>query len=173
MPFYEFFCPDCNTIFTFFSRRVNTETVPFCPSCKTRKLERKVSLFAVTGGAKKETSDDSGDKAKDDLPIDEARMTRAMEALAGEAEHMNQDDPRQAASLMRKFSDMTGLKYTDKMNEALNRLETGEDPDAIEADMGDALENEDPFVLPEKTETGKKAAPKKAQPRRDEAVYEL
>jgi len=56
---------------------------------------------------------------------------------------------------MRKFSDMTGLHYTEKMNEALSRLETGEDPEAIEAEMGDALENEDPFVLPEKKETAR------------------
>jgi putative FmdB family regulatory protein len=173
MPFYEFFCPNCNTIFTFFSRRVNTETVPDCPSCKKRKLERRISLFAVSGRAKKGDTEDSGGTGADYLPIDEARMTKAMEALAGEAEHLSEDDPRQAANLMRKFSDMTGLNYTDKMNEALNRLETGEDPEAIEAEMGDSLENEDPFVLPEKKENVKSSAPRKKPLRRDETVYEL
>jgi putative FmdB family regulatory protein len=173
MPFYEFFCPDCNTIFTFFSRRVNTETIPDCPSCKIRKLDRRISLFAVAGKSKKDATEDTGDKGADDLPVDEARMTKAMEALAGEAEHLSEDDPRQAANLMRKFSDMTGLKYTDKMNEALNRLETGEDPEAIEAEMGDAFESEDPFILPEKQESPKSATPRKKPPMRDETVYEL
>jgi putative FmdB family regulatory protein len=173
MPFYEFYCPDCNVIFNFFSRRVNTETIPDCPRCRARKLERRISLFAVTGRATKSGGEDSDGHRRDDLPIDEAKMTKAMESLAGEAEHLSEDDPRQAANLMRKFSDMTGLHYTDKMNEALSRLETGEDPEAIEAEMGDTLENEDPFVLPEKKETAKTGAFRKAQPTRDETVYEL
>ncbi len=172
MPFYEFFCSDCNTIFTFFSRRVNTETIPDCPKCHARKLERKVSLFAVTGKSRDAGSSEQGGESPD-LPIDEARMTKAMEALAGEAEHMSEDDPRQAAGLMRKFSDMTGLKYNDKINDVLNRLETGENPDAIEAEMGDALESEDPFVLPEKSgKPGAKGTGKK-KPEVDETVYEM
>jgi hypothetical protein len=27
MPMYEFYCPDCNTIFTFLSKSVNTEKI--------------------------------------------------------------------------------------------------------------------------------------------------
>jgi hypothetical protein len=100
-------------------------------------------------------------------------MTKAMEALAGEAGTMDENDPRQAANLMRKLSDMTGLTYNDKMNEALSRLESGEDPEAIEAEMGDALENGDPFILPEKGETGKAAKKKSVKMERDENVYDL
>jgi putative FmdB family regulatory protein len=170
MPFYEFSCPDCNTIFTFFSRTVNTEKIPDCPRCRKRTLERRISLFAVGGGSKK---GEGGEKGPDALPIDEIKMTRAMETLASEAGRLDENDPRQAANLMRKLSDMTGLRYNDTMNEALGRLESGEDPDAIEAEMGDAMENGDPFVFPDKGETGKAAAPKKARMERDETVYDL
>ena len=71
-----------------------------------------MSVFAVTGKASE--SDDM-----DDLPIDESRMEKAMQALAGEAENLNEDDPRQAADLMRKLTDMTGLELGSGMQEAL------------------------------------------------------
>lgn len=164
MPIYEFYCADCNTIFNFFSRSVNTTKRPLCPRCKKKKLTRQVSSFAFTGKAKEE-----GDM--DDLPIDESKMEQAMQMLAREADNINEDDPRQAANLMRKLSDMTGLQLGDGMNEALSRMESGEDPDQIEAEMGDLLENEDPFVM-----TGKKAKGNKTQmsrPSRDETLYDL
>jgi len=100
-------------------------------------------------------------------------MTRAMEALAGEADNMSDEDPRQAANLMRKFSDMTGLRYTDKINEALQRLETGENPEAIEAEMGDAFETDNPFILPDKIENSRTAATEKSRPATDDTIYEL
>jgi putative FmdB family regulatory protein len=165
MPIYEFYCAQCNTIYNFFSRSVNTSKVPLCPSCKKESLQKQVSLFsAVTGGAKEESGD-----ALDNLPIDESKMMGAMEKLAGEAEGMNEDDPRSAARLMRKLSDMTGLKYQDTIEEALSRMEAGEDPETIEQSMGDALEGDEmPFVL-----DGKKAKTEKKPPRRDEKLYEM
>ena len=52
MPIYEFYCPDCNTLFNFFSRTVNTTKTPNCPKCNIRPLERQMSAFAFTGKAK-------------------------------------------------------------------------------------------------------------------------
>jgi len=34
MPIYEFYCEDCNTLFNFFSRTVNTDKQPPCPRCR-------------------------------------------------------------------------------------------------------------------------------------------
>jgi putative FmdB family regulatory protein len=164
MPIYEFYCDHCNTIFNFFSRRVNTEKVPDCPKCKDRKLVRQASLFAVTGRAKE--NDDM-----DDLPFDEAKMEKAMQALAGEAENINEDDPRQAAQLMRKLSDMTGLQLGPGMAEALERMEKGEDPEQVEAEMENLLEEEEPFILPEKRKIGQKIS--RPAPQRDETLYDL
>ena len=121
-------------------------------------------MFAFTGKAKE-------DSDLDDLPIDESKMEKAMEALAGEADKINEDDPRQAADLMRKLSDMTGLKLGPGMQEALTRMESGEDPEKIEAEMGDLLEGEDPFELPEKK--GGVAKARRAAPRRDKTLYDL
>lgn len=165
MPMYEFFCSKCNTIFTFLSRSINTEKIPPCPKEKTHTLTRMVSRFAVTGKAKESGGIDS-EETMPDLPIDEAKMEKAMESLASEAEHINEDDPREAANLMRKLTDMTGLKLGDKMEDALSRMEAGEDPDAIEQELGDIDEN-DLFSV------AAKKGGSKAPPVRDETLYEM
>ena len=92
-----------------------------------------------------------------------------METLAREAENIDDHDPRQAANLMRKLSDMTGMKLGPGMQEALSRLEQGEDPDVIETEMGALMENEDPFLPQEKRQGGQRRSP----PVRDETLYEL
>lgn len=163
MPIYEFYCPDCNTLFNFFSRTINTTKRPQCPRCKTRTLERQMSAFAFTGKAKE--SEDG-----EDLPFDEGKMEKAMQMLAGEADRIDEDDPRQAANLMRKLTDMTGMELGDSMQEALRRMESGEDPEQVEAEMGDLLENEDPFLMPGK-KGGKSGA--RRPPDRDETLYDL
>jgi len=165
MPIYEFYCKQCHTIFNFFSGTVNTEKIPNCPACKDVKLARKMSMFAQTGKAEK------NDAGLDDLPLDESKMEKAMHMLEKEAGQINEDDPRQAANLMRRLSDMTGIRLGDGMNEALSRLEKGDDPDSIEAEMGDLLENEDPFILPEAKGKPQKSQP--VSPHVDETLYDL
>jgi putative FmdB family regulatory protein len=163
MPIYEFFCAPCNTVFSFFSRGTDTAKIPGCPRCK-RPLKRQLSIFAKVSRGGEAPAEEDGMP-----PLDEAKMEKAMAMLAGEAERINEDDPRQAAQLMRKLSDATGLSLGAGMEEALRRLEKGEDPDAIEAEMGDLLEGEEPFVLEGK---GKKGV-KKPRPRVDETLYDL
>ena len=163
MPIYEFYCQGCHTIYNFFSKSINTRKKPKCPQCKTVTLERQMSSFAMTGRAKES-------EALDDLPIDESKMEQAMQMLAGEAEHIDENDPKQAANLMRKLTSMTGLELGDGMEEALQRMEGGEDPEQIEAEMGDILENEDPFQMVAKK--GGKAV-RRTAPRRDDTLYDL
>lgn len=163
MPIYEFYCQDCNTIYNFFSKPVNTKKSPKCPRCKTSRLSRQVSAFSVTGRAK-----ECGDAY--DLPFDESKMEKAIQMLGREAGNINEEDPRQAADLMRKLSDAAGLKLGSGIDEAIRRLEKGEDPDRIESEMGDILEKEEPFSL-----SGKKGAGrlKRTAPLRDETLYDL
>ena len=163
MPIYEFYCDDCNTIFNFFSPTVNTRKCPACPKCKVRKLNRQMSTFAVTGRAK-------ADDSPDDLPFDESKMEQAMQMLAGEADKIDADNPKQAADLMRKLSHMTGMELGAGMQEALLRMENGEDPEKVEADMGDILENEDPFIVASKKAAGLRKRP---APDRDQTLYDL
>lgn len=58
MPIYEFYCRRCNTIYSFFSRTINTDKVPNCPKCKRVKLKRQMSIFARGSGRKNEAADD-------------------------------------------------------------------------------------------------------------------
>lgn len=163
MPIYEFYCKDCHTVFNFYAKTANTKKVPVCPKCKKQKLTKQISLFAVTGRAQ--------ENSMDDLPIDESKMEKAMAFMAKEAENMNEDDPRQAAKLMRKLTDMTGVGLGQGIEEALRRMESGEDPDKIEAEMGDLMDGDEPFVLPEKK--GGKGLKKKRALRKDDTLYDL
>jgi putative FmdB family regulatory protein len=162
MPIYEFYCEPCNTVFSFFSRGVNTARIPACPGCR-RPLKRQMSIFAKVSRGKDEPAGD------DMPPIDEAKMEKAMAMLAGEAEKINEDDPRQAAQLMRKLTDATGISLGSGMEEALHRLERGEDPDRIEEEMGDLLEGEEPFLIEGKGKRGSR----KPKPHVDETLYDL
>ena len=163
MPIYEFFCKDCNTIFNFFSRRINTSKVPACPKC-SKALEKMLSTFATVGRAK--------EPGAEDLPpgFDEARMERALGELAREAESMNEEDPRAMARLMRKFSEKTGLALNENMEQALTRLESGEDPDQIEREMGDVFAGDDTLPF-EFKQAGRGSRPK--TPIHDETLYEM
>ncbi len=163
MPVYEFYCPDCHTVFNFLSRAVDPDKRPACPRCSRPDLERQVSRFAVSRGLK--------EADEPDLPpgMDESKLEQAMEALAGEAEGLDENDPRQMAAMMRKLYDATGLPLGGGMEEAIRRLEAGEDPDAIEEQLGDVFENEDPFSV----EGMKKFRHKHLPPKHDETLYEL
>jgi putative FmdB family regulatory protein len=158
MPIYEFYCSPCNTVFSFFSRGVNTKKIPRCPVCRL-PLKRQLSLFARGSGKR-----DEGESS-----IDDTKMEKAMAMLASETERLDENDPRQAAQLMRKLSDATGLSLGSGMEEALRRLEKGEDPDLIEEEMGDLLDGEEPFMAQEK---GRKDR-RQAKPRVDETLYDL
>jgi hypothetical protein len=57
---------------------------------------------------------------------------------------IDENDPRQGARLMRKLFSATGMPVGGGMEEALRRMEAGEDPEKIEEEMGDVFE-EDPF----------------------------
>lgn len=166
MPIYEFYCPDCHMVFSFRSRRIDTETVPDCPSCKaSNKLKRQISPFAVVSSSKSEASDDP----LSDLPIDESRMERALMGLASEAESLNEDDPKSMALFMRKFAKETGLEFNDSIQQALSRLESGEDPEVVEAEMGDVMDSdENPFKVIRKG-WGQRTQP----PRRDDTLYDM
>ena len=161
MPIYEFYCERCNTIFNFYSKSVTTTKQPICPQCKTMKLKRLLSSFSVLREGPEENSEEA-------LPFDEQKMEKAVGMLAQEAQNINEDDPKQAAHLMRRLSDMAGIDMGKGMKEAMNRLEAGEDPEKIEEEMGDILE-EDPFALPEK----KVVRGKNNTPLQDETLYEL
>jgi putative FmdB family regulatory protein len=148
MPIYEFYCSSCHTVFNFLSKRINTNATPACPKCG-KSTARKPSTFAMSKNRPEPKAGDDAKGAGDSMMdpfanMDESQLESAMESLASEADGIDENDPRQAANVMRKLFDATGMPLGGGMQEALKRMESGEDPEKIEEDMGDLLEA-DPF----------------------------
>jgi putative FmdB family regulatory protein len=139
MPIYEFYCVKCHTIYNFFSRRIDTETVPMCPRCGYSQLERRLSVFTVSSNRSDENDDLPGD-------MDEAQLEKALSSMMGEMQGLDEDDPKQAARFMRRLYANSGLQLGSGMEEALGRMEAGEDPEKIEEEMGSLLEQEEPLM---------------------------
>ena len=140
MPIYEFACPKCRVIFSFFSQRIKPAHLPHCPRCGTAKMERQLSTFAFNKGAK-EPGSDAGSDSMDGMPdMDDPKISRVMEEMERDMAGLDENNPRHLAHMMRKMKDIMPEGATPKeLETAIKRLEAGEDPEKIEADMGDVL----------------------------------
>lgn len=179
MPIYEFYCADCHTVFSFFSARVAPDARPSCPRCGRPELPRRPSRFA-TLSARGAGEDEGTGGIEDQLfgQVDEERLERAFEAMASEFEGLEsggegaEPDPRQMSRALRRFTDLTGLEAGPRMREMLDRLERGEDPEALEADLGTGEDGDDDlaefFQL-----RSKLAAARSRRPKVDETLYFL
>lgn len=167
MPVYEFYCSDCHAIFNFLSRKVNTEKCPTCPRCGRPQLDRQVSRFAISKN--RPESDAEG------LPagMDEEKMEQVMMSLAGEMDGIDENDPRAMAKFMRRFTEMTGMNLGDEAQEAMYRLEAGEDPEQIEAEMGELFGGGDNLDGLFGKERLAKLKHRLAPPEHDDTLYTL
>jgi len=168
VPIYEFYCARCHAVYSFLARTPGTKKRPACPRCQAPELDRRVSAFAISRGRVDSPTAAGG------LPdANETRLERAMESLAHEVESLDESDPRGAARLMRRLYDTAGLPLGSGMEEALRRMEAGEDPEAIEEEMGDILE-EDPLSGDgEKEPRGPSPRRRLGPPRVDPELYDL
>lgn len=109
-----------------------------------------MSRFAIGGGRSGSGSEVATEEQSEtelgDLPpgFDEEKFERVMEELASEAEGMDEEDPRQMGRMMRKVCEAAGMPMEGPMAEAIRRLESGEDPDKIEEDLGEELDQLEP-----------------------------
>lgn len=185
MPIYEYYCPDNHTVYRFFARRLGMGNIlPRCPANPKFRLEKRVSSFAIVGAtdkARKEQPDGAGGEGDDML--DDPRMEKMMMEMENEMAGMDDDnpDPRQLGRMMRRMKDLMGEKSGDpRMEEVIKRLESGEDPDKLEEDYGDFLD-EDPGTGTEGSEAAEgrkllarwRKARRAAGPRIDPELYEL
>jgi putative FmdB family regulatory protein len=141
MPIYEFACGKCRRIYSFLSKRVNPAHKPTCPKCGNRRLIREVSQFATLKGVP-DPGISSASSGLDEFPpgFDEARMEQVMGDLERDMEHMDENNPRHMAHMLKKMQEaMPPGSIPKELNVAIKRLEAGEDPEKIEADMGDIL----------------------------------
>ncbi len=105
-------------------------------------MARQMSRFASPRGAK-EPAADTGAEGGDEGPMpdfDDPRTQRVMADLERDMEHMDENNPKHMAHLMRKMKDILPAGTVPKeLDVAIKRLEAGEDPEKIEEDMGDVL----------------------------------
>lgn len=162
MPIYEFYCASCHTVYSFFSSSVDTDARPDCPKCKRSGLERKPSRFATPRGA----SDDPFEG------LDESRLESAFDSLAGELGDFDagEEDPRALARVFRRLGEAAGVEPSPKLQEILARLESGADPDDLEAELDGDLDEE--AGLGELFRV-RKAAERRRPPAVDETLYFL
>ena len=146
MPIYEFYCKDCNAIYQFFSKRVEPEKIPNCPKHESHGLlDRQMSRFAMgrpQSQASAESSSEGGPAAMEGQGgpnLDDPRVEAKMMDLMSRMESMDENDGRAMGRMMRELADITGEGAKDPaMQEAIRRLEAGEDPEKVEEIVSDA-----------------------------------
>ena len=141
MPIYEYACPKCRRIFNFLSKRLDPGRSPTCPKCGNKKMAKQMSRFAMTKGLKEPAAkgDDMGDEGPSP-DFDDPRIQRAMGELERDMEHLDENNPKHMAHMMRKMKDILPAGTVPReLDVAIKRLEAGEDPERIEQDMGDLL----------------------------------
>lgn len=164
MPIFEFLCPACNRIYSFLSLSPTVSRKPVCPRCGATDLSRVPSAFAVAPGRKRETGTPKREAGGGDDAA-AARVEQELARMSGELDESAAEDPRAMARMMRRLAEASGEKMTPTMEEMFRRLESGEDPDALEEELGPQLEAE---MGGEAGEGGEAGAPT-----RDEGLYNL
>jgi len=130
-------------IFNFLSKRITPDRLPTCPKCGNKRMQKQVSRFVMTRGVKEEAAKCEGAPGEGSMPdFEDPRVERAMMELERDMEHMDENNPRHMAQMMKKMKDMMPAGSLPKeLDVAIKRLEAGEDPEKIEEDMGDLLGN--------------------------------
>jgi putative FmdB family regulatory protein len=141
MPIYEFACPKCRRIYSFLSKRVNPDRLPICPKCGNKKMSKQVSRFAMSRKLKETAAKTEAESGETPMPdMADPRVERAMMELERDMEHLDENNPKHMAHMMKKMKDLMPPGSVPKeLDVAIKRLEAGEDPEKIEADMGDVL----------------------------------
>jgi putative FmdB family regulatory protein len=141
MPIYEFACPKCRRIFSFLSKRVNPDRLPACPRCGNRNMVKQISRFATVRGLKEPGAPAPDPEGAPPMPdLDDPRVERAMRELERDMDHLDENNPKHMAHMMRKMKDLMPPGTVPKeLDVAIKRLEAGEDPEKIEEDMGEVL----------------------------------
>jgi putative FmdB family regulatory protein len=122
MPIYEYRCQDCRRrVSLFFRSYASTTDKASCPRCGGTNLTRLISKVSVVR---------SEDSRLDDL---------SDPSMLGD---LDENDPKSLGRWMRKMSAEVGEDMPQEFDEVIDRLESGQSPEEIEASMpelGDSL----------------------------------
>lgn len=100
-------------------------------------MSKQMSRFAMVrgGGQQAEGGDASPGQGMPDF--DDPKIARAMGEIEREAEGLDENNPRHMAQILRKMKGILPPSAMPKeFDQAVKRLEAGEDPDKIEEEMG-------------------------------------
>lgn len=166
MPIYEFYCPEHHRIHAFYARTLAMcDRVPRCPDGGTAVLVKQPTSFAVTG-RHAEVGEDGGSDPLDG--VDDAMMER----IAGEFERDlaggGEPDPRAMGRMMRRIAELTGRQLAGPLAEMAERLDRGEDPDALEERFGAVLDDDSCEWFEQVRRLGRKG-----EPARDKRIHEM
>nr|MBN1229491.1 zinc ribbon domain-containing protein [Anaerolineae bacterium] len=116
MPGYEFRCKDCRHVFTFMVDSIADidQEEPACPRCSSTNLTRLIRKVSV-------------------LTNEETRMERWADPSRLSA--LEDEDPKAMGRLMREMATDMGEDVDPEMHEVIERLESGESPEAIEQSL--------------------------------------
>ena len=121
MPIHEYRCGDCKKKVSVFFRSfsVVNHADARCPICQGQNLKRLISKVRVIRGSAASSGDGGEGGGLDESMFDD----------------VNENDPRSLGRMMRRMADETGEDLGPEFGEVINRLEKGEDPEAIEKSM--------------------------------------
>jgi putative FmdB family regulatory protein len=121
MPIYEYRCRDCKKKVSVFFRTLSAvdHNAARCPQCGGKNLSRLVSRVRA-------------------LRSEESRLDNLADdsMLSG----LDENDPKSMGRMLRKMARETGEDMPPEFDEAMGRLEAGENPESIERSMPELAE---------------------------------
>jgi hypothetical protein len=104
-------------------------------------MVKLMSRFSTPKGLKEPAANNQAESNEPSLPdFDDPRVERVMREIERDIEHLDENNPRHLAYMMKKLKDVMPPDAMPKqLDTAIRRLEAGEDPEKIEEDMGEEL----------------------------------
>jgi len=119
MPNYRYNCLNCNKRFeVFMTYDEYGQSAVVCPKCRSQKVQRRIERIRFA--------------RSEDSRLDDLADPSMLEGL--------EDDPRALGKMMRQMSREVGEDMGPELNEVIDRLESGQNPEDIEAAMPDLAE---------------------------------
>lgn len=116
MPAYSYRCEDCQRKFEVFMTYAEYGSKPvICPYCAGANVKRRINRVRIAKSM--------------DSRLDNISDPSSLEGL--------EDDPRSLGRMMRKMSSEVGEEMGPEFNEVIDRLESGQSPEDIEAALPD------------------------------------